>query len=644
MLLAQLFTLHKHSQTAFHNLCTHKQPPVGTSQLLWNGLKFCIEQALPKPNLDNTITRLTNDIRRKYYWRNRANDGNYEPKLYIKSDWQAPDAAPELETAITLFKDRLLQQVQHNLQHNRRRHNLPPKSRLLLRDLPNNKDFIVLPTDKNLGPSILERSTYKTRCLQDHLSDANTYRQLSKEEATDIMYRSFHSFENLIKEFEKTIPEHELTYFHRCFEQPRRIPQFYCTPKVHKKPLWKTRPITSGINSRMADLSKYIDVYLQKVVTLCPCYLKDSHSLLKRLKALGKLPPSAVIVTADATSMYTNIDTAHGLQTLKDWLHLHRHDLPEDYPTELILRATRLVMYNNVFQFDDTYWLQRTGTAMGTNLACVYATIYYSYHEETRILPTFGLTQSQRNPPLLLYGRLIDDAVQIWDTRQFPPDLTLYTFVEKITATMGFGSLQWEVEAPTKEVNFLDLSIRLLEDGTIFTETFVKDMNLHLYIPPESAHPRGVLKSLIFGNLQRYWTQNSSVDCFINTTGAFHGHLLNRGYTTEMLNPLFQEAAQTIDRKTTENKTPPSPLDDSCIFIHWAYHPRDIRRGSIRQTFDETLGPLLAQSGLPVSQLTIAYSVPQSLGQCLTKTQLLETPEDRVSKYVELMEPPPANL
>ena len=108
------------------------------------------------------------------------------------------------------------------------------------------------------------------------------------------------------------------------------MPQFCCTPKVHKKPHWKTRPIVSCVNSRMGDLSKWVDVQLQRVVHLCPGYLKDSQSLIKRLRQLKKLPPTAILVTADAVSMHTNIDTTHGLQTLKDWLTLHAHELPKD--------------------------------------------------------------------------------------------------------------------------------------------------------------------------------------------------------------------------------------------------------------------------------------------------------------------------
>ena len=102
----------------------------------------------------------------------------------------------------------------------------------------------------------------------------------------------------------------------------------------------------------MGDLSKWVDDKLQLVVHLVPCYLKDSKSLLRKLKSLGKLPSTAFVTTADAVSMYTNIDTKHGLQTLHKWFQLHAHELPVGYPTQMVLKAIRLVMFNNVFQFD----------------------------------------------------------------------------------------------------------------------------------------------------------------------------------------------------------------------------------------------------------------------------------------------------
>jgi hypothetical protein len=114
---------------------------------------------------------------------------------------------------------------------------------------------------------------------------------------------------------------------------------------------------------------------------------------------------------------------------------------------------------------------------------------------------------------------------------------------------MKFGILEWEAEYPAKEVNFLDLTIRIEKDGILTFKTFVKPQNMFLYIPAHSAHPKGVLKSLIFGGLYTYAIQNSMRADFIAMTKALFEHLINWGYTNEMLSPIFKEAATMIDRK-----------------------------------------------------------------------------------------------
>ena len=61
--------------------------------------------------------------------------------------------------------------------------NLTKRQQELLQLLQNHNDFIIAPSDKNLGPCILERDVYIKRALQDHLSNEKVYRKLHKEEA-----------------------------------------------------------------------------------------------------------------------------------------------------------------------------------------------------------------------------------------------------------------------------------------------------------------------------------------------------------------------------------------------------------------------------------------------------------------------------
>jgi len=89
------------------------------------------------------------------------------------------------------------------------------------------------------------------------------------------------------------------------------------------------------------------------------------------------LPQEAKLFSADATSMYTNISTDVGILYNQYFIQENINEIPHDFPTELFLGILELVMKNNIFTFGNSYWLQLSGTAMGTPAACAYATVSY---------------------------------------------------------------------------------------------------------------------------------------------------------------------------------------------------------------------------------------------------------------------------
>jgi hypothetical protein len=103
---------------------------------------------------------------------------------------------------------------------------------------------------------------------------------------------------------------------------------------------------------------------------------------LKNLPILG----NALLFSADAKSMYTNIDTAVGIQAFRDFFVAQEEQIPSSFPINLFLKVLELVMSNNIFSFGNTTRLQLSGAAMGTSAACSYATITYGHHENTKIL------------------------------------------------------------------------------------------------------------------------------------------------------------------------------------------------------------------------------------------------------------------
>jgi hypothetical protein len=116
------------------------------------------------------------------------------------------------------------------------------------------------------------------------------------------------------------------------------------------------------------------------------------------------------------------------------------------------------------------------------------------------------------------------------------------------------------------------------------------------------AHPPGVLKSIIYGNLQSYWKQNMQQHDFIHVAGQFANHLVARGRNPDHIRELFLEVALTLSRQPTQQNGVDSR---NTLFFHWEYHPHGISRQAIRQAYTETCE---RHGGLGFDRFVVAYS------------------------------------
>jgi hypothetical protein len=181
-------------------------------------------------------------------------------------------------------------------------------------------------------------------------------------------------------------------------------PFFYLTMKIHKKPL-KTRPIVSYSGSYFYGLGVWVDHYLKQAAVTLRSYLRSSFDLRAQLHTLVLPPGRHRLFTADATSMYTNINTAAAIAAIHTYIESRPSKFPA-IPLQALTAAIEMIMTKNIFQFGDTYWRQLNGTTMGAPPAPSYATLSFGTHEEI-LLDEF--------PDQLAYYRCyIDDMFSIW--------------------------------------------------------------------------------------------------------------------------------------------------------------------------------------------------------------------------------------
>ena len=624
------------TNTGHHNLCKKNPVPAGTRSLLGMGLKFCPTQPRPTNNVNKTLKRFGRDIRRiayLYYNPPKKKPGiRYIPELYISQKWNAPERYPHVEKCLEDFERHYRRRC---LSHQKKLSltNLNPRQWAAARALRESDNVIATETDKNMGGAILPRPVYNTAAIQEHLGDETVYLRLTKVEAM-LREKTLHArILRFTSKWKNDISPAEFNFLDTaCTEAKGRTSKFRMTPKVHKNP-WKMRPIVCCCGTLLNYLSRWLDYWFQKLRPLIPSYIKDSSQLLSRLRDLqqnGRLPPNIWVFTADAKSMYTNIDTAHALEVIGTWLNNLNSEgqLPSGFPLAAVKEAMTLVMQNNIFEYGDLYFLQLLGTAMGTSAACMWATIYFSVHENNTLLPRYSNN-------LLLYCRFIDDIFGIWVGNK--NGLAWAQFRDDCN---NFGQLKWVFSEPSKTVDFLDLTL-YVEDGYVLTKTFQKTMNLYHYICPSSNHPPEMIKGIIYSLLRTYKLQNTKEEDYLEVACLLHKRHAARGWGRQHLKRLILDADFKLRQQPPPlppaiTPAPPDPLllqnqSADRVFMHIEYGRNDLPRKVVRAIFDLTCKKMCEKIG--IHYFTIAYSRPKNIKDLVSKSKLHMAPGKEASKY-----------
>ncbi len=158
-------------------------------------------------------------------------------------------------------------------------------------------------------------------------------------------------------------------------------PIIYTLPKVHKgldTPL-KGRPIVSGIGSLTENISSYVDFYIKSFVPMLSSYVRNSMDFIESLYGVDFAVDDVLLATFDVQSLYTNIPHTDGLLALEFFLTQRSVDVKPS--TACLLDLASIVLTNNFFRFQDDFYLQVKGTAMGSKMAPNYACLYMGVFE-----------------------------------------------------------------------------------------------------------------------------------------------------------------------------------------------------------------------------------------------------------------------
>ena len=525
----------------------------------------------PKKLLDSH-DQYAKNIRTKKYFIKEENTKNttlqqLRQRTNYTTTWEPPQAGQFLEQYITHSRKALESLITH-MSPTTRQHHQPVLIAALL-ELKNNKNIIIKSADKKLGTVIMDKQEYINLATNNkNLGDKNTY---FKYPTKPTWTRTQHQLIRILIRFKyiTIINKKQLKYstmakvlLHEFNKHDPEFARAYFNPKMHKiYPPVTLRPLCSTIGTPTYAVSTLLDIKLQPYLHHISTYIQSSTAIIIELHN-KTFPKDCAFLVADIESLYPSIPTKEGILKLKQHLERHYHN---SIDTQLILYLAEWVLTNNMLTFNGEYYIQISGTAMGTPFAVTYACIYLAEleYELAATLKQMQLTNPRIKPPLYLV-RFIDDIFGIFNDT-YNADIFL---IEYKKLRPNYIKLTSSITSDRSDV--LDVTIYKGHDfnntGKLQTTLYQKPHNRFLFIPPTSFHDN------------HKWIQEyvNRIRLICSEDTEYHKHaqnlqcqLCNRAHKTNDIQQYFspkprsdliQRATNKIQNKNSQQEVNTTPV------------------------------------------------------------------------------------
>lgn len=599
-------------------------------QAIIKGTTFIPNHPPRQATVKEDLERLRRSLNLRYFWTGRPNN-NFRSSLVsavIKSSWQPPDIINHQNPAWANFAYEVTEASKL-----KEPPNLPRRTFNKWLELASGPSTFIVPADKGGRIVFWSKADYHKEAYRQ-LNDGTVYDRLTNEEAIR-RHEVLHQEKlRLITRLRSAgnITKSEAA---RLCLQDCRFPAIYFLPKIHKAKRPDTgtfsgRPIIAATKNCLRSLDAWLAKVCSPLLKVIPGSLQDTPDLIRNLENMAphSLPLFASLFSADVEALYPSIPWEEGISAATRFYATHFHVLLRTAadngllppPKPLIFREMlSLILKNNIFHFRDESWFQqRSGTAMGCSLS-VYVANTFMYYRTKHLID---------NPPanLLYLWRYIDDLVGI--TTAAP---------DEIPALFGPSSeggpsvtddsirLTFVTPEPDEELPALDLLIRLT-DGRPKVRLFRKPTDGHQYLHWTSSHPLHVRASIPYSQLVRVARNCADHQDTIIARDELLGRFRSRGYPETVLNAAADRLDATLREKGRQyllksSTRPPPPEAALITTFNPAAAPRIAEAANIFWTRIRSHPPV--RPGRPEEdhvlphRLQVVYRAGRSLGSHL---------------------------
>ena len=351
----------------------------------------------------------------------------------------------------------------------------------VLDGLYNNKNISILRQDKGRGVVIMNKSDYinkSTAFLQ-----GGEFEALTSDPTKSFQARVQRILLNMKKKFTPT-------QYKQLYPSSSRPGLYFGLAKVHKVkdvsmdvnelPL---RPVVSNIGTATYHISKYLANLLQPIAK-SEFTIDSTADFISKIKN-KKISTQFEMISFDVVSLFTSVPLDFTIDLILNKIYDQKLITTKLTRTEM-RTLLQLCTKDMHFMFDDKFYTQVDGVAMGSPLGPVIANIFM-VELEKRLIPSM-------NDKISLWFRYVDDT---------------FTFIKKgevdnvIEILNGFHeSINFTFEKEVKNsLSFLDIKVIKNGDGTFETDIHRKKTDTNVYLNWNSFAPKpwkiGTLKGLI---------------------------------------------------------------------------------------------------------------------------------------------------
>ena len=158
-------------------------------------------------------------------------------------------------------------------------------------------------------------------------------------------------------------------------------PKFYGLPKIHKLDT-PVKPVVSSCGSVTYGVAKELTKILKPLVGKSPHHINSTHDFVEQVKHIN-LVPGKCLNSYDVSALFTSVPVDPVLKVIKDLLEKDP-TLKERtvLPVEDITLLLEVCLKNTHFSFQDQFYEQIKGVAMGSPVRPIVANLYMGYFEQ----------------------------------------------------------------------------------------------------------------------------------------------------------------------------------------------------------------------------------------------------------------------